>query len=334
MKLSRRSFLSKSIKGILIVLFSAALSSCTRLLRRQEGRERSLVRVTEKERTVEEPGVGEQTKPRSAAAPDIVAVEGKDIDEIVRAAIDRLGGISNFVKPENRVLIKPNILYGQRPKYAATTNPQVVAALVFLCKEAGAKEVVVADRPTSSAREAYRISGIGEATQKAGGKVKILTERNFTSMAIPQGKILKELSLLRDMFDSDVFINVPIAKTHSLAGLTLAMKNMMGTMGGFRSPMHINFDQKIVDLNTTIKPHLVVLDAYRILVRNGPTGGNLADVEMPKTVVAGTNLVSVDAYATNFFDMIPSDLEYLVLANQQGLGEIDLSRLQIEEASV
>ncbi len=331
--LSRRDFLVKTAKGVLIAVFVSTLSSCARLIKQKEA-ESPFIQIDETKERVTEPKTEETPKSKVVPKPDIVAVKGKDVSEIVRAAIDKIGGIASFVKRGNKVLIKPNILYGQRPEYAATTNPEIIATLVALCREAGAARVVVADRPTSPAAEAYRTSGIAEATQRAGGNIKILTDRNFTSVAISQGKILKKAAILRDLFESDVFINVPIAKTHSLAVLTLAMKNMMGTMGGFRSPMHINFDQKIVDLNTVIKPHMVVLDAYHILVRNGPTGGSLSDVEKPETVVVGTNPVSVDAYATGFFDMEPSDLEYLILANQQGLGEIDLGKLQIEEINV
>ncbi len=112
------------------------------------------------------------------------------------------------------------------------------------------------------------------------------------------------------------------------------MKNLMGIMGGARANIHIDFDQKIVDLNTLVRPHLVVLDAYRTLIRNGPTGGSLSDVKLTKTVVVGTNQASVDAYGTTLFGMKPTDLPYLVKANEQGLGEIDLDKLKIvkEEA--
>jgi uncharacterized protein (DUF362 family) len=128
-----------------------------------------------------------------------------------------------------------------------------------------------------------------------------------------------------------VFINVPIAKTHGLAGLTMSMKNLMGILGGTRGTIHLDFDQKIVDVNTLVRPHLAVLDAYRILTRNGPTGGNLADVKTTRTVVVGTNQASVDAYGTTLFGRKPADLGYLVNAQQQGLGQTDLSRLRIAQ---
>ncbi len=159
--------------------------------------------------------------------------------------------------------------------------------------------------------------------------MKILTDRNFEMTAIPKGRLLAEWPILRDVFESDVFINMPAAKDHGLSRLTMSMKNMMGTMGGSRGGMHIDFHQKIVDLNTVVVPHLTILDAYRILVRNGPTGGSLSDVRTIKRVVVGTNNASVDAYATRFFGLKPQDLPYLVRAGSQGLGEIDMRRLKV-----
>jgi uncharacterized protein (DUF362 family) len=126
-----------------------------------------------------------------------------------------------------------------------------------------------------------------------------------------------------------VFINVPIAKTHSMAGLTMSMKNLMGIMGGERGTIHQDFAQKIVDVNTLVKPHLVVLDAYRMLIRNGPTGGDLKDVRLAKTVVAGTSQVAVDAFGATLFGWKPTDLDYLVRAADQGLGIIDLAGLSV-----
>jgi uncharacterized protein (DUF362 family) len=110
----------------------------------------------------------------------------------------------------------------------------------------------------------------------------------------------------------------------------MSMKNLMGIMGGERGTIHQDFAQKIVDVNTLVRPHLIVLDAYRMLIRNGPTGGDLRDVKLAKTVVAGTDAVAVDAYGTTLFGMQPSDLDYLVRASEQGLGIIDLARLKID----
>ncbi len=270
-------------------------------------------------------------KPTSATVklPDLAVASGGEPAENLAEVLKALGGMERFVKKGARVAIKPNLLTGQEPQYATTTNPDLVGAVVKACFAAGAGSVSVFDRSTSDQTQAFDLSGIGEAVKAAGGEVKILTDRNFENTAIPNGRVLTEWSLVKDVFEADVFINMPIAKTHGMAVLTMAMKNLMGILGGTRGTIHIDFDQKIVDVNSLVKPHLVLLDAYRILVRNGPTGGDLADVETPKTLVAGTSQISVDAYGATLFNMKATDLSYLVKANEQGLGEIDLTKLDI-----
>jgi uncharacterized protein (DUF362 family) len=267
--------------------------------------------------------------PGGHPAVDLAVYTGDDPARNVRSAVEALGGMGRFVRRGARVVIKPNVLTGAAPEYAVTTNPQVVGALIALCFEAGAAEVTVFDNPTSPARSSYAESGIAQAVSAAGGRLKYLTDRNFESVAIPQGRLLTSWPLVTDVFDADVFINVPIAKQHGMAGLSLSMKNLMGIMGGTRAVVHVDFDQKIVDLNTLVRPHLVVLDAYRILTRHGPTGGDLGDVKQTRTVVVGTNQASVDAYGTTLFGMQPTDLAYLRRAGEQGLGEVEVSKLRI-----
>ena len=207
----------------------------------------------------------------------------------------------------------------------------MVAALVSLAWEAGAKSVTVFDRPTAPPRQAYQVSGIANAVDKVDGRMKVLTDRDFELIEIPEGRSLTEWPLVTDVFDADVFINVPCAKTHGLAGLTMSMKNLMGVMGSTRGRIHQGFDQKIVDVNSLIKPQLTVLDGTRLLVRNGPSGGSLSDVRPGRVVVAGTNQVAVDSYGATLFGRKPTSLSYLDLAESQGLGTTDLDSLVIEE---
>jgi uncharacterized protein (DUF362 family) len=325
--MKRREFLQKI--GQLFLLSSIlSLEGCTRLFQ-DTSREKAVqksIKVTER-KPLEKKEAPEETK----SYPELAVVKGGNPSQNLKKALEKIGGIERFVKRGAKVVIKPNILTARRPEFAVTTNPILIGGLVKMCYEAGASEVTVLDRPTTSPRIAYEVSGIAQATRRAGGKIKILTERNFENTLIPEGEILKKWPLVKDIFEADVFINVPIAKTHSLATLTMAMKNLMGIMGGSRSQMHIDFDQKIVDLNTLVKPHLVILDAHRILIRNGPTGGSLSDVREIKTLIAGTNQVTVDAYGATLFDLKPADLPYLVKAKERGLGEIDLQKIKIAE---
>jgi len=269
--------------------------------------------------------------PSPLALPDLAVTTGDDPAANTRLAVAMLGGMERFVKRGQRVVVKPNILTAREPEFGVTTNPTAVATVVSMCWDAGAKSVTVFDRPTAPPRQAYTVSGIQDAVRKAGGDMKILSDRDFERIAIPEGRVLTSWPLLVDVFDADVVINMPCAKTHGLAGLTLSMKNLMGVMGGVRGTVHQEFTQKIVDVNSLIKPHLIVLDAYRILFRNGPTGGGMQDVRMGRTCVAGTDPVSIDAYGASLFGMKPSQLEYVTSAAEQGLGIADLSQLRIEK---
>ncbi len=263
--------------------------------------------------------------------PDIAVTRGKDPAANTRLAVTLLGGMDRFVKRGSRVVIKPNIVIAREPEFGVTTNPEAVAETVKMCWEAGAASVTVMDHPTAPPRQAYTVSGIQKAVRSADADMKVLSDRDFERIAIPNGRVLTSWPLLTDVFDADVFINMPCAKTHGLAGLTLSMKNLMGILGGTRGLIHQEFSQKIVDVNSLIKPQLVILDAYRLLFRNGPTGGGMQDMKMGYTTVAGTNPVSVDAYGATLFDMKPTDLDYVRIAAEQGLGVADLSKLRIEK---
>jgi uncharacterized protein (DUF362 family) len=263
--------------------------------------------------------------------PDLAVTIGDDPAANTRLAVEMLGGMSRFVKRGARVVIKPNILTAREPRFGVTTNPDAVAAVVKMCWAAGAASVTVFDRPTGSPTQAYAVSGIQAAVQSAGASMKQLSDRDFERIAIPKGRVLTSWPLLTDVFDADVMINMPCAKTHGLAGLTLSMKNLMGVMGGTRGLIHQDFAQKIVDTNTLIRPQLTILDAYRLLFRNGPTGGGMQDVKPGRTCVAGTSQVSVDAYGATLFGMRPTDLDYVRVAAEQGLGVADLSKLRIEK---
>ena len=262
--------------------------------------------------------------------PDLAVTRGNDPAANTRLAVELLGGMGRFVKHGQHVVVKPNILTAREPQYGVTTNPAAVAEIVRLAWAAGAASVTVFDRPTAPTLQAYTVSGIQDAVRKAGAEMKVLSDRDFERIAIPKGRVLTSWPLLTDVFDADVVINMPCAKNHGLAGLTMSMKNLMGVLGGTRGRIHQEFTQKIVDVNTLIRPTLTVLDAYRLLFRNGPTGGGLQDVRMGRTCVAGTNQVSVDAFGATLFGMKPTDLAYVATAAEQGLGEADLSKLRIE----
>ncbi len=274
-----------------------------------------------------------QTAFGAAPAYDLAVAVGASPAKITAAAIDALGGMKSFIKRGDIVVVKPNIGWDRTPEYAANTNPEVVAALVSLCFDAGAKKVKVFDRPVNDPRRCYVQSGIADAVKKSGGELSYIDDRKFRDVKI-NGSVLKSWPLYTELMEADKIINVPIAKHHGLSKLTLGMKNWMGVMGGSRWSIHQKIDESLVDLAMAIKPTLVVLDAVRILTANGPQGGNLKDVKKLDTVVAGVNQVAVDAYGATLFGMNSPDLGYVRLASQRGFGPMDVAKMKIRKVSV
>ena len=204
--------------------------------------------------------------------PTLAAVEGESPAAITREAIAVLGGMGKFVAKGDKVVIKPNIGWDRTPEMAACTNPDVVRTLVELVLDAGAKKAIIIDNTTNQAKRCYVRSGIQEAVKQAGGEMLFVDDYRVKKMAL-KGEWIKEWEILLDVVESDKIINVPIAKHHSLCRLTLGAKNWLGATGGARNQFHQSLDKAVVDLAAFFKPQLTVLDAYRILVRNGPQGG-------------------------------------------------------------
>ena len=269
----------------------------------------------------------------SSTRPDLVVVHGACPERIVKAALDALGGIKKFISRGDVVVIKPNIGWDRTPEQAGNTNPEVVAAVVKLCFEAGAGKVKVFDRPVNDPRRCYVQSGIAPAVSALGAEADYVDDRKFKDMAI-NGQALKSWPLYTDLFEADKVINIPIAKHHGLAKLTMSMKNWMGVMGGSRRQIHQKLDESLVDLSLKIKPTLTILDAVRILTANGPQGGSLADVKKLDTIIVGVDQVAIDSYGATLFGMKGSDLGYVTLGHKIGLGQMDLSKLHIKKLQV
>ena len=265
----------------------------------------------------------------------LAVARGDNPTALVQRSIDALGGIGRFVKPGNDVIIKPNICVPNRaPQYAATTNPEVVAALVTLCLGAGASRVRVMDNPFGGpAKNAYADSGIEAAVKAAGGEMEVMTDMKFQNTPIPDGHSIKSCRIYQDILETDVLIDVPIAKHHSDAGLSLGMKNLLGIVSN-PGDYHSNLAERVTDLNTLARPHLVVVDAIRILTANGPTGGNLNNVRQMNTVIASHDIVAADSYAATLFGKTARDVPIVYAGARRGLGTMDLSGIKIAEIAV
>jgi len=266
-------------------------------------------------------------------SPDLAVIQGDSPVRITQEAITALGGMKRFVSKGDKVMVKPNIGWDRTPEQGACTNPEVVKTLVELCFDAGAKQVTVMDNPCNPAQRTYVRSGIAKAAKDAGAKVPFPNQYKLKKLAL-NGEWFKEWEIYTDFVEVDKIINVPAAKTHSLSRITLGMKNWLGALGGNRNQLHQNLDYAMLDLSRFFKPALTVLDAYRLLIRNGPQGGRLSDVKVFKTIVAGMDYVAVDAMGASFFDIKPEDLPYLQLSKERGLGEINLEKLRVEKRTV
>ncbi len=270
---------------------------------------------------------------RQAAPPVLSLAEGESPYAITKEAVSGLGGMTRFIARGDKVVIKPNIGWDRTPEMAACTNPEVVKALVELSHDSGAKSVIVIDNTTNQAKRCYIRSGIQDAVKEADGKMVFVDEHRIKKMDVG-GTWLKDWDIVLDVLEADKIINVPIAKHHSLCRLTMGMKNWLGAVGGARNQLHQKLDEAMVDLAAFFKPTLTVLDAYRILIRNGPQGGRVSDTKLVQTVVAGIDPVAVDAAGASFFEVKPEELLYLRLARERGLGQYEWETLPLEKRKI
>ncbi len=270
------------------------------------------------------------TVPPDIRYPEMVVAQGDDPRAMVRKAMEGLGGIGRFIARGDVVVIKPNIGWDRTPEQAANTNPLAVAEMVRECLNAGAKKVIVTDVSCNESHRCFERSGIARAAGEEGAEVVLPEERLFRTVNL-RGDVLGEWPVLEPFIAADKMINFPVAKSHSLTGVTLGMKNWYGILGGARNRLHQRIHESLADLADVMRPTLTLIDAYRVLIRNGPTGGSLADVLLKKTLVAGTDPVALDAYvAKAYWNLEAAQLRYLQLAQDRGLGKMDFAKVRTE----
>ncbi len=253
---------------------------------------------------------------------------GADPGRLAKAAVEALGGMGRFVKSGDLVAIKPNVGWDRDPRHAANTNPEVIAATVQMCLSAGARKVVVTDSSCNDPRRCFTRSGIGRAAQVAGATVLLPDKHRFQKLPIG-GKILDNWPVYRPFLTADKVINVAPVKHHTLSGTTVAMKHWYGLLGGRRNLLHQDIHQSIFDLAHFMRPTLTILDAYRVLLRNGPQGGSYRDAEERGMVAATTDLVAGDAWGAGHLDRDPLDIGYMRLADGV-LGTVDWKSLRVK----
>jgi uncharacterized protein (DUF362 family) len=268
--------------------------------------------------------------PPSPAFPDLAVISSGSPRQLVQRALEELGGMQRFISRADVVIVKPNIAWDRTPEQAANTNPEVVAEVVRQCWAAGAKKVIVTDVSCNDPRRCFQRSGIAEAARLEGAEIILPEPEKFREVNLG-GDILQEWPVFQPFLEADKIINIPIAKHHSLTGATLGMKNWYGILGGQRHRLHQRIHESLVDLADFVQPTLTLIDSYRVLLRNGPTGGNLEDVLVKKTLVAGTDPVALDAYvAKAYWNLDSPALPYLKMAADRGLGSLQFDKLRMK----
>ncbi len=252
--------------------------------------------------------------------------KGYAVKELTEKVFEAAGGITRFISRGDVVVVKPNISWARGPNLAAATNPEVLESVIELCYNAGAKKVRIADNTIHEARRCFAITGAGMVAKKTNA-----------DLIYPRSSLMKEMKIQGDRLDvwpvfvplleADKVINLPVAKSHSLSILTLGMKNWIGAVGGRRNVLHQDIHQTIVDLAQFFKPTVTLIDAIRIMTKNGPSGGSLSDVVTKNTLILSNDPVAADALAARLFDRRPEQIGFIRLAQKQELGTYDLQQL-------
>ncbi|MTK53690.1 DUF362 domain-containing protein [Paludibacter sp.] len=278
----------------------------------------------------------QNNKVRVTSTPDLVAVMGGEPAAMLDKALAKFGGVQAFVKKGQTVVIKPNIGWDKSPNLAANTNPELVKALVKKCLAAGAKKVQVFDHTCQQWDNCYRNSGIKAAVESAGGEMLPANDgSHYQKVALPNGVRLKEAMIHKALLECDVWFNMPILKNHGGAKMSISMKNYMGIVwdrGFFHSS---DLQQCIADICTYPKrPALNIVDAYRILYKNGPQGRNESDTAILKTLIVSPNIVAADTASIKFFNQVEkmdiNAVGHIAKAEALHLGTRNLDSLKIE----
>jgi uncharacterized protein (DUF362 family) len=262
--------------------------------------------------------------------PQVAVVTGRERVEAVGRALAMLGGIERFVRPGDRVLVKPNVAFASPPSLGATAHPDTVGEIVRLCLAAGAASVVVTDNPIADPRGAFEISGVARAVERAGGRLLIPAPADFQAVTVPGTRHLIDWPVLAaPLLAATRVIGVAPVKCHHRAGASLGLKNWYGLLGGARSVFHQDEHGLVRDLALAVRPTLTVLDGTDAMMTNGPTGGSLSDLKPTRTLIAGTDPVAVDVLGLALLDRTAADAPYVRLAAEAGAGSLDPDAVRV-----
>ncbi len=317
--MSRRDFLSRSVKAGVLVVAAGSLSYWL-----YDGKG---------------PDPASQSSGDHVVLPDfsiadlggrMSIITGEDRLKTVDLGLKAIGGIERFIRKNDRVLIKVNAAFATPPILSATTNPQLLSEVVNLCLKAGASSVVVTDNPINDPQSCFALSGIGEAVRSAGAKLMLPTGSSFASTTVPKAKLIRDWPLLYAPFEGvNKVIGIAPVKDHHRSGASMVMKNWYGLLGGRRNIFHQNINDIILELAMMVKPTLVILDGTTTMMTNGPTGGSLSDLKQTNCMIVSTDQVAADAFGASLLGKKPADLPFILKAQDAGLGTADYESLKL-----
>jgi uncharacterized protein (DUF362 family) len=255
----------------------------------------------------------------------------KEVQGAVDSCLDKLGGLSSLIKPDDRVLIKPNILIAKPPEEAVTTHPALIEAIIMAIKKAGAVPLV-GDSPgglVGNVGEHWKVTGIEEVCNRLN--VEIL---NFESSGVYEKRIDEShYHIAKPVLDADFIINAPKIKTHGLTILTCAIKNMYGTIPGLtkvnyhkEAPKPSDFADLVVDIFALSKPGLNIVDGIIGMDGNGPSAGNPKEMGL---ILASTDAIAVDSLICQILGKNPLKVPTNKNAYERELGEADINKIKV-----
>ena len=272
---------------------------------------------------------------KTAGNYDLVAIKGGMPDIMFDQGIKMFGGMNKIIKKGQTVVVKPNIGWNRSPEYGANTNPKLIQRIIEHCYDAGAKKVYVFDHSCDFWEYTYKNSGIESATKNANAiVVPADSEGHYQSVSVGAGKTLKKTKVHEIMLEADILINVPVLKSHGGARLTIAMKNLMGVVWDRGYYHSMGLQQCIADFCSYRKPDLNIVDAYNVMLRNGPRGRSIEDVVNMKYQLISTDIVAVDAAASKIFGLEPDDIPHIKIGNDMKLGTMNLDKLNIKRMTI
>jgi uncharacterized protein (DUF362 family) len=251
-------------------------------------------------------------------------LDDERVYQMVKEAIDLLGGLETIVRPGQTVALKPNVVTGTLSGPGVTTDKRVVEALIRLCNEAGAGKVKVVEGAGyfTETSKALELSGIKALAEEHGAEVVDVDRDEHVELAVRDPLITPTIMVSREFMDADVRINLPVMKTHDQLEVTLGVKNLKGVLPRYmkRNFHKIGVVKGILDLSKTVPVDLTVLDCIVAMEGLGPSFGPKVELN---TVMASRDVFSLDRVASKVMGFDASELDYLVEAAEHGLTDLD-----------